>query len=198
MSGDGTFVESQLLIMERNGYPEETYYTFSYSPIPGDDGHPAGIICANSDETRRVVGERQLALLRDLAASSTDAKTVEEAVRRCVAAMSGNPRDITFGLAYVRKRGDEPLQLVGRLDGIASSVPSRSSIDARHSLWSAEDVLRERRPRVVELPSDVAWPAGSWDASSRRAMVLPLAPATDAGHDGVLVLGPESIPLGRR
>jgi hypothetical protein len=35
MSGDqGTYVEAQLLIMERNGYPEETYYTFSYSPIP--------------------------------------------------------------------------------------------------------------------------------------------------------------------
>src|SRR5690349_9393481 len=44
MNGDGTFVESQLLVMERNGYPEETYYTFSYSPIPGDDGRPAGII----------------------------------------------------------------------------------------------------------------------------------------------------------
>ena len=31
-------MELQLLIMERNGYPEETYYTFSYSPIPDDDG----------------------------------------------------------------------------------------------------------------------------------------------------------------
>ncbi len=39
LGGDqGTYVESQLLIMERNGYPEETYYTFSYSPIPNDDG----------------------------------------------------------------------------------------------------------------------------------------------------------------
>src|SRR5690349_5942554 len=48
MKGDeGTYVEQQLLIMERNGYPEETYYTFSYSPIPDDDGNPAGIICAN-------------------------------------------------------------------------------------------------------------------------------------------------------
>src|SRR5690606_7961651 len=43
MSGDyGTFVEKQLLIMERHGYPEETYYTFSYSPIPKDDGVGAG------------------------------------------------------------------------------------------------------------------------------------------------------------
>src|SRR5690242_12346471 len=29
---EGTYVESQLLIMERNGYPEETYYTLCYSP----------------------------------------------------------------------------------------------------------------------------------------------------------------------
>src|SRR6478609_4064938 len=35
---EGTFVEQKLLIMERNGFPEETYYTFSYSPIPDDRG----------------------------------------------------------------------------------------------------------------------------------------------------------------
>ena len=70
MSGDeGTYVEAQLLIMERNGYPEETYYTFSYSPIPTDDGTVGGIICANTDDTQRVIGERQLALLRELAAA---------------------------------------------------------------------------------------------------------------------------------
>src|SRR6185312_14713953 len=28
---EGTYDEALLLIMERNGYPEETYYTFSYS-----------------------------------------------------------------------------------------------------------------------------------------------------------------------
>lgn len=47
---EGTYVEAQLLIMERNGYPEETYYTFSYSPIPADDGAVGGIFCANTDE----------------------------------------------------------------------------------------------------------------------------------------------------
>ena len=74
MSGrEGTYVEAQPLIMERNGYPEETYYTFSYSPIPNDDGNVGGIICANTDDTQRVIGERQLALLRDLAAGAADA-----------------------------------------------------------------------------------------------------------------------------
>jgi PAS domain-containing protein len=53
---EGTYDEALLLIMERNGYPEETYYTFSYSPVPGDDGKPAGIICANTDDTERIIG----------------------------------------------------------------------------------------------------------------------------------------------
>ena len=65
--------------MERNGYPEETYYTFSYSPIPDDDGTPGGIICANTDDTERVIGERQLALLRELAARTADARSWDEA-----------------------------------------------------------------------------------------------------------------------
>jgi len=55
---EGTYVESQLLIMQRHGYQEETYYTFSYSPVPNDEGGPGGLICANSDDTRRVIGHQ--------------------------------------------------------------------------------------------------------------------------------------------
>ena len=32
-SGEGIFKEDQLLVMDRRGQPEETYWTFSYSPI---------------------------------------------------------------------------------------------------------------------------------------------------------------------
>lgn len=49
--------------MERNGYPEETYYTFSYTPITGNDGRVAGMICANTDDTDRIISERQLRTL---------------------------------------------------------------------------------------------------------------------------------------
>ena len=67
--------------MERNGYPEETYYTFSYSPVPNDEGGTGGIICANTDDTQRIIGERQLALLRELAAAAADARTVRGGLR---------------------------------------------------------------------------------------------------------------------
>ena len=78
-TNEGTYDEALLLIMERYGYQEETYYTFSYSPVPNDQGGTGGIICANTDDTQRIISERQLALLRELAARTADARTWQEA-----------------------------------------------------------------------------------------------------------------------
>jgi len=102
MAGDeGTYVESQRLIMERNGYPEETYYTFSYSPIPDDDGKPGGIFCANSDDTQRVIGQRELALLRDLASRTSKSETPQDACTRAISALDTNPWDLPFAALYI-------------------------------------------------------------------------------------------------
>src|SRR5438132_5149111 len=84
---EGTYDEALLLIMERNGYPEETYYTFSYSPVPNDQGGPGGIIGANTDDTQRIIGERQLALLRELGTSTADARSAAEACRQAALAL---------------------------------------------------------------------------------------------------------------
>ena len=53
----------QLLVTERNGYPRETYYTFSFGPIPDDDGSIGGNRCANTDDTDKTIAARRLALL---------------------------------------------------------------------------------------------------------------------------------------
>src|SRR4051794_30666207 len=67
--GDGTATwdEALRLFLERNGYPEETYHTFSYSPLADDNGRVAGLFCVVTEETGRVIGERRVATLRDLA-----------------------------------------------------------------------------------------------------------------------------------
>ncbi len=60
-TGEATWNESVPLMMERNGYLEETYFTFSYSPAIDDRGDVAGIFCACQEETGRVRSARALA-----------------------------------------------------------------------------------------------------------------------------------------
>jgi CheY-like chemotaxis protein len=117
---EGTYVEEQLLVMERSGYRDETYYTFSYSPIPNEDGSTGGIICANTDDTERVTGRRRQQTLRDLAVrTSEEAKTEEEACRIAADAIKQNPRDIPFALIYLVDPDARRARIIGTA-GLAS------------------------------------------------------------------------------
>ncbi|MEV1147858.1 PAS domain-containing protein, partial [Micromonospora sp. NPDC049799] len=74
--------ENTRLFTDRRGYQEETYWTFSYSPIHGADGQVLGVFVATSDTTGRVVGDRRLALLRELGELSVaEADTTTDAAR---------------------------------------------------------------------------------------------------------------------
>jgi len=57
--GRATWNERVLLMMERNGFPEATYFTWSYSPIYDDDGTIGGLFCACTEETARVAAEAE-------------------------------------------------------------------------------------------------------------------------------------------
>jgi hypothetical protein len=50
-TGEATWDEGLLLFLECSGYPEETYHTFSYSPLTGDDGKINGLFCVVMEET---------------------------------------------------------------------------------------------------------------------------------------------------
>ena len=75
-SGQATWSEDLLLTMNRHDYWEETYWTYSYSPLFDDDGVVRGVFTAVSDTTERVIGERRLAALQDLGAQAGSARSV--------------------------------------------------------------------------------------------------------------------------
>jgi len=58
--GEATWDESLPLFLERSGFTEETYHTFSYSPAPNDDGSVGGLLCVVTEDTERVIGQRRL------------------------------------------------------------------------------------------------------------------------------------------
>jgi PAS domain S-box-containing protein len=59
LSGESIFAENRLLLMERNGFPEETYFTFSYSPVYDESGQVAGMFCACTETTQQILSERR-------------------------------------------------------------------------------------------------------------------------------------------
>jgi PAS domain S-box-containing protein len=96
---EGTYVESQLLIMHRHGYEEEVYYTFSYCPVPGEDGGTAGMICYNTSDTERVINERSLKTLQHLESIAKRQSEVE-VYKEAAKAIETNNKDFPFGIIY--------------------------------------------------------------------------------------------------
>jgi len=190
---EGTYVEEQLLIMERNGYPEETYYTFSYSPIPDDDGSAGGIICANTDDTKRVIGDRQLTLLRELATAVADARSWQSVCDAATSALATNQHDLPFAMIYMGQSAETLLQLVGAT-GIAPGHPAApATLELDDSaLWPCNDVLRRRDMQLVgDLSAKFAkpLPRGNWHQPPSQVALLPIVSAGETGRHGVLVAG---------
>jgi PAS domain S-box-containing protein len=189
---EGTYDESLLLIMERNGYPEETYYTFSYSPILDDANNACGIICANTDDTQRLIGARQTSLLRELATATADARTLDEACRGSARALAANPRDLPFALLYSADLRGQRAGLVERIgiDEGHPAAPAQIDFADATALWPFAEVLRTQQLSVVDVPPDLAatLPSGAWQRPPVQCAVLPLGRG-QAGQAGLLVIG---------
>jgi signal transduction histidine kinase/CheY-like chemotaxis protein len=65
LAGQAIYREDLPLVINRKGYDEQTWFTFSYSPLHDESGKVAGMFCAVSETTRRVLAERALRELNE-------------------------------------------------------------------------------------------------------------------------------------
>src|SRR6476620_4370520 len=174
---EGTYVESQLLIMERNGYPEETYYTFSYTPIPGDDGKTAGMFCANTDDTVRIIQERQLKTLSNLAKRLIDSKTTENVFERTIEVLKENPHDFPFTIIRTIVGDKAVLAASTDLGESESKIEKEVDLKAdgpvtemiRKALASKEPVIfSDEEKRLHSMPK------GAWKIPPRQSIFIPI------------------------
>lgn len=189
---EGTYDEALLLIMERNGYPEETYYTFSYSPVPVDDGTVHGIICANSDDTQRIIGARQVAVIRDVAAQASLGRSVDEVRNLSMKALEGSPRDVPFAVLYVLDEEKKAATRVGTavIEAGHAAAPDHVRLDDADAPWPFAEVLASENLAMVDELSrrfDELPTGKGWNVPPRRAVVLPVA-GSSGGVRGFLVL----------
>jgi PAS domain S-box-containing protein len=191
-NNEGTYDESLLLIMERNGYPEETYYTFSYSPVPNDQGGTGGIFCANTDNTQSIIGERQLALLRSLAASTANARTFDTACTLSIKSLESNAYDIPFALIYLVDADTRRLILAGTTSNITEHPIAVETITLdENCIWSFAEVIESQQ---ISLISNLEayfnnLPHGAWNKEPSQAVVVPILPSGKTGKAGILIAG---------
>jgi signal transduction histidine kinase len=193
-TNEGTYDEALLLIMERNGYPEETYYTFSYSPVPGDFGGTSGIICANTDDTQRIIGERELRTLKDLGKNITAATSANDVYTKTIATLKDNPQDFPFACIYHIEEDQRIARLAGKTtESLATSVlPDYISFDSTVAAnWLMNEALLSDKPMIVNSLRRKYGnlPSGPWQLSPDTALVIPITQNGQQKSYSILVVG---------
>ena len=192
LENQGTYSEAQLLIMERNGYPEETYYTFSYTPIAGDDGATEGMICANVDDTDRIISERQLKTLTQLGKSLTDPKTNEEVFHRTINTLGENSYDFPFAHLYELSGNSARLVNSTALGASSSMIAKLIDLESEEgiSMYCAQAIAHRKSIVVEGLENKIgAIPKGAWSVRTDKAIILPIAQRGQREPYGFLIAG---------
>jgi PAS domain S-box-containing protein len=172
-----TWDEALLLFLERSGYPEESYHTFSYSPLRDDAGTVVGMLCVVSEETERVIGERRMATLRDLGSDPSVVRTEEETLDFAGRQLDRNRRDLPFTLTYLFGDGGTA-RLAGSTGIVAGhpAAPAALMAGDPDPVWPVATLLRGESALVSLVSARfAALPAGAWSEPPIQALVAPLA-----------------------
>lgn len=186
--GSSTWNERLLLVMQRHGYTEESYFTFSYSPAYDDGGAIGGVFCAVTEDTERVLGERRLAALAALASHTSGAESERQAGQRAVVALEAFGHDLPF-VALFMGGG------VGRPSLVAATATARHPITAGDVDWQAAQwpfgLAAKSGIEVVEELESVGCVvgAGPWPEPVRRAVVIRVASHESTGGNAFVVVG---------
>ena len=190
-SGEATWDEALLLFLERSGYREEIYHTFSYSPLAGDDGKVAGHLCVVTEETERVIGERRLKTLRSLAAELNEAITEDQVCASIALSLSENQRDLPFSLTYLFSDDGKQARLACQtgIEKGDAATPSSIAVNEAEQHWPVSEIWNGNHAVIVENLSErfASIPSGFWNASPTRALLVPVMSQGQDRPAGVFV-----------
>ncbi|WP_310482478.1 ATP-binding protein [Chamaesiphon sp. VAR_48_metabat_403] len=191
--GEATWSEDALFSLDRNGYLEECYFTFSYSPILDETGNVGGVFTAVTETTKHVLSERRLNTLSELAAQTAGLTTVEAACAASVAVLAKNPDDPSFVLLYSvdPATGQASLTVAtGLTAGTELSPIEVNCADAETDLSRCfKQVLETGRSQRFDLTERIDWSSQSLDLIPTIAVAIPVTRTPQAGLAHICVVG---------
>jgi signal transduction histidine kinase len=190
-TGRATYDHDLPLILHRSGYPEETFHTFSYSPLPDDQGGIGGHLCVVIEDTERFIGERRLRMLHEIGARIANQQTATSLFAMVCECLATNQRDLPFSLIYLIDSNGESAELACST-GIHTShraAPQSLRLDA--SGWPIKQARAESKALILDdLVSHFGdLPTGGWDIPPHQAIVVPIAEQAQNQPAGVMIIG---------
>ncbi len=194
--GATRFLENQRIILDRYGYSEETFFTFSFSPILDESGGVGGLFHPVIEQTQQTLAERRLNILPALANQTINARTVNESIILVMDCLKNFVEDIPFLLLYSMANNEKE----AKLDGVAgvdkNSVIAPAKIHFKEKLqsWPLAKVFESGNVEQVEKLSDIfgTYHCGPYEEPPEQALVFPIALPGAANVNYFLVLGVSS------
>ncbi len=189
-TAEASWDEMLPLILERSGYPEETYHTFSYSPLAGSGEEIEGMLCVVMEDTARVIGERQQSALTTLASALVDASTKQEVLASIEIGLA-NQKDMPFALVYCFNGNHAGLTLCassGIEVGHAAAI-KEIEIGSENGPWPIDRLVSLNRAITVDNLGELfgSLPTGVWDKPPSQARLVPIMRRGQEGAVGVFI-----------
>jgi GAF domain-containing protein len=189
-----TYAQDRLLLLDRRGYLEESYWTFSFSPVLDEAGRVRGVLVALQETTSVVVGNRRLQTLHELGGISTaEAKTASDVCRATVQILERNRADVPAALAFLAgpdRKELEMCQASGLHPATEKAWSTVSPPESALPLWAVHETRGNQRVPISGSALEGAFlPDPVSGAVPTEAMVLPLVEPDGGAPIGTLVLG---------
>jgi signal transduction histidine kinase/DNA-binding response OmpR family regulator len=184
----------QQLIINRHGYPEEAYFSFSLSAIRDGDGRIVGLYNAITETTQHILYERRLQVLRRMGTVSITAEDfLPSTCRAAVEVIGRNRKSVPFVAVFL---SDPSTTSPQRMAGYGFDETSAASCELvelapkggpvleviEHGGTALVSGLRERYPGVFS-------PGPLGPLTPDQAFVLPVVMLGTRKPIGVLVMG---------
>lgn len=110
--GEGTYIKDQRMFLDRYGYLEEAFMTFSFAPIRDESGEVGGIFHPITETTDKMLSARRTQVLRDVAALTGQAKSNSDIYSSMATTRADLALDLPFLLFYELEEEGKTAKLV--------------------------------------------------------------------------------------
>ena len=197
LGGETSYLENQRMFLDRNGYLEETFFTFSFSPIRDESGGVGGLFHPVTETTSRMLAERRTRTLRDIADRTGKAQTVEETFTLAAQTLADADLDLPFVLFYLLNESESGARLIAQT-GLPPDTPASPLIldlDAgTSSQWELGGVIQGNRTEQVDDLEARFGPlhCGPYPEMPKSALALPITLPGHTSPIGILIAGTSS------